>query len=256
MNIKGTSNRKRENEEEEKMDVMSSPITCAVCAVPIIMVIVASFLFMKRAYVESQALGMDKGLIKKVIINSAIVSIVPSFPIVISMAILMPSLGQYIPWYRLSVIGAATYEAMAGEIALTSVGVADGLGATYVTNGEMISVIWVMTMGCLTTLIATVFLLKKFDNSLYKKVEEDGKSKVTVVSVMASCSMLAVMACFVIPEFADTSNVLGTIGGAVSAIVCVVALAISKKFNVKWIQSFLLPICMIVSMTVLVVISL
>lgn len=238
------------------MDIMNSPITFAICAVPIIVVIVASILFMKRAYQESQALGMDKAVIKKVVINSVVVSIVPSLPIVISMAILMPSLGQYIPWYRLSVIGAAAYEAMAGEIALTSVGVTEGLGASVVTNAEMISVVWVMTLGCVTSLIATVFLLKKFDNSLYKKVEETAKSKVSVVSIMASCAMVAVMACFVVPDFMDTSNKLGIIGGLSSAGSSVILLIISQKFKIKWIESFLLPICMILSMSLLVIISL
>ena len=43
----------------------------------------------------------------KVVKSSALFSVVPSLPIIISYMILMPVLGKFFAWLRLSVIGSA-----------------------------------------------------------------------------------------------------------------------------------------------------
>lgn len=65
-----------------------------ICLIPIICVIIQSIAYIRVAIIQSKELNMDQNIIKKVITNSAIFSILPSLPIVITMAALMPVLGK------------------------------------------------------------------------------------------------------------------------------------------------------------------
>jgi hypothetical protein len=84
------------------LDVANSPAVFLIVLVPVVFVLVQAVLFIRIGI-----RGMEKGTARKVIVNSAVFSIVPSLPIVITLAALILVLGTYIPWLRLSVIGSA-----------------------------------------------------------------------------------------------------------------------------------------------------
>ena len=63
--------------------------------------------------------------------SSAIFSIIPSLPIIVSYLLLVPALGRYFPWLRLSVVGSAVYETMVANMA------AEAFGLESITAGEI-----------------------------------------------------------------------------------------------------------------------
>lgn len=233
--------------------IMNSIVTMFICAVPIAVVVIVTLVFMKKSYNEALRIGMEQEVLKKVMINSALVSIVPTLAIIMSMAMLMPVFGQYIPWFRLSVIGSASYEMMAADIALKSAGIVEGISIGTIDDANFINTVWAMSVGCVSSLVIAVFALKKLDNSTYSGKSE---GKITLLSVTSKYAMIAVMACFVVPLFCDFSNINSIIGGSSSAIVAIILFGISIKFNITALQDFALPISTLVSMTLIVLINL
>lgn len=116
------------------------------CGAAILFVLVQSALFFRMAQKRALELGITSSDIKKVVKSSAIFSVIPSLPIIISYMILLPALGKFFPWLRLSVIGSASYETMAANMAVTSYGFA-GLGVSNFTPEVYGAIAWVVTLG-------------------------------------------------------------------------------------------------------------
>ena len=76
----------------------------------ILFVIAQSLFFLIRAYRRAKEIGMDMAQIKKTIISSAIFTIAPAVSILLGVITLSKFLGLPLPWIRMSVIGAITYE--------------------------------------------------------------------------------------------------------------------------------------------------
>ncbi|MDR0925342.1 MAG: DUF5058 family protein, partial [Hungatella sp.] len=87
------------------LDIANGGVVFLLCAIVIAYVLAQAVIFMHKAWARGLELGMEKKSMKKVMINSCVVSILPSLPILIILLLLMPSLGRYFPWLRLSVIG-------------------------------------------------------------------------------------------------------------------------------------------------------
>ena len=81
-----------------------------VAACVILFVIAQSLFFLIRAYRRAKEIGMDMAQIKKTIISSAIFTIAPAVSILLGVITLSKFLGLPLPWIRMSVIGAITYE--------------------------------------------------------------------------------------------------------------------------------------------------
>ena len=108
----------------EKMyfSVANSPVMAAFCGLAILVVLVQAAIFFRTAWKRALELGFEKKDLMKVVKSSALFSVVPSLPIIISYMILMPVLGKFFAWLRLSVIGSASYETLAANMAVTSLG--------------------------------------------------------------------------------------------------------------------------------------
>ena len=89
--------------------VANSSVMAVFCGLAILVVLVQAVLFFRTAWKQALQLGFTKSDLMKVVKSSAVFSVVPSLPIIISYMILLPALGKFFPWLRLSVIGSATY---------------------------------------------------------------------------------------------------------------------------------------------------
>lgn len=120
-------------------------IMFVLCLIPIILVLGQSAIYIRMGLKRTKELGVDQKNVKKAITNSAIFSILPSLPIVITVVALMPTLGKYLPWLRLSVIGSAAYETACAEMTMVGFGLSNGLkDAALMTQTIFTSVMWVM----------------------------------------------------------------------------------------------------------------
>lgn len=229
------------------MDIKNSLPMFFICALPIVVVFLSTIVSMAHALGEAKRIGMDRAKVKQVLTNSALVSILPTVPIIISMAALMPALGRFIPWFRLSVIGAATYETMAADIAIKNVGVLEGIGATVIPGHALNSVLWAMTIGCITSLIMTLFFLKAFDNGVSSGLQKGGKAGKIMLALTAS-AFPALLATQLVPFFFNLADPLKMITVIVGGVVGLLLETLAKVTKINLLREFSLPLGMVAAM--------
>ncbi len=220
---------------------MDTPLLFGMAGVIIGVVILIAGLFLRNALARAREIGMKEETLKKTIRVSAVFSIVPSIPIAIGLAAMVPLLGLALPWIRLSVIGSVQYELFAAQSAATVTGAAGGgLLGTEAFN----TAAWVMTLSIISGPVFCIFFLKKYEQGLDRLKQKDEK-----------WADLLVTAIFM--------GLVGTIGGQqiakggiflvtllVSMGIMVVLGLLVKKKHVKWLEGFALPISMVGSLVV------
>lgn len=220
-----------------------------ICLIPVLLVIVQAILFFRYAWKESKAIIPDD-VRKKVVINAALFSIVPTLPIVISIAILIPVLGQYIPWLRLSVIGSVMYEGAVADMTLKFFGLNGGLNDPNITASNFVSVVWVMTCGMLSGSVLNVLLLKSYDKKMKTASNKGGFAPMAIASLFPAIIMF-----LGIPKAFDFKLPLSCIAFLASGI-CVVSCGyIAKVTKIKLINEFSFPISMLVGMLFAIIFS-
>jgi hypothetical protein len=120
-------------------------------AVVIAFVILESVVFLIKAWKRGKELGMDMKLLRKTVGSSAVFTIAPAVAILLGVIALSKALGFPLPWLRLSVIGALTYETTAAASAASAVGVTLSQQITDATAFS--TIVWVMTLGIVPGLI-------------------------------------------------------------------------------------------------------
>ena len=183
----------------------------------------------KKASARCAELGIGSDVIKNVVKSTVVSSIVPSLAILLGFITLTVSLGAALPWWRLSVIGSLSYEAMA---------------ASYAANGLGVQLSDVLTsdatvFGAIMIVMVTLFA-KKYSTGIMQA--KTGKSEFG--QIMAGCFMLA-MFCVYIPIMVFT-DLPTTMTLVVSLIVTVICGTIAKKHPV--LNDFTMAIAMIVAM--------
>jgi magnesium-transporting ATPase (P-type) len=133
-----------------------------------VFVLATSIFFILRAYKDAKELNMDKNMLKKVIINSAVFTILPSVSILIGVIALAGYIGIPLPWIRLSVIGALHYEGTAVDTVL------DLYNVLSVENKEIfVTVAFVMTLGIIVGPLFCLFGFEWYDNKVLSKTRVD-----------------------------------------------------------------------------------
>ena len=155
------------------LEIANGNIMYLLAILVIVFVLVQSVIFLVRALREARRIGMEQGRIKKVITSSAIFSVVPSLPIIISLFALMPLLGIPLPWIRLSVVGSASYELVAAESAAKGFGYSNLSEAAAGGGQAFAGIAWVMTLGIIWGLLFSTFYQKKLQSQIGTLREKD-----------------------------------------------------------------------------------
>ena len=129
-----------------------------------VFVISQSVFFLTKAVSRAREMGLERALIRKTVVSSAVFSVLPSVSILLGIITLSYALGLPLPWIRLSVLGAVTYELPAATAAMQSLGasITEPVGSTQVFS----AVAWVMTLGCISPLIIIPLFLKKIQKGV------------------------------------------------------------------------------------------
>lgn len=251
---------------------INHPIIFVLVGVIICTVLAQSFYFLIRAYKRAVVKGMDKKLLKKTIISSAIFTIAPAISILVGVISLSKSLGVALPWLRLSVIGSLSYEMIAARNALA------GFGAnlnTVITDANVfVTVAWVMTIGIMLGLVLTPILTKKVQNGMIKLEKSDAKWREIFNNAMflgmisaflgfvfcdVSRLWLSENGIFTVMEkndlgekvpvqYTSTSGLVPVCVMVVSALVMALCGILMKKLKWKWLNDYALPISMVLGM--------
>lgn len=216
----------------------------AICV--IIFVLAQSMFFLVRAYRRGRELGMDRVKLKRTIISTVVFTIAPAISILIGIVTLSKFLGIPLPWIRMSVIGAITYELPAATSTANALGIS--LSET-ITDPKIYSAIaWVMTLGILPSIILPPILMKKIQGGVLKIKNKDSKWG----DIFLTSMFLGMISAFLGMVFADVRE---GIKGWIPIFVLLVSAAIMgvcglliKKCNMKWLETYALAISMVGAM--------
>lgn len=224
-----------------------------VAACVILFVISQSLFFLIRAYRRAKELNMDMVQIKRVIISSVIFTIAPAVSILLGVITLSKFLGLPLPWIRMSVIGALTYELPAATSAANAFGIS--LSETITDPKVYSAIAWVMTLGILPSIVLVPLLLKKIQKGLLKIKNKDAKWG----DLFSTALFLGMIAAFSGMVFANVrTGLVGWIPVFVlmcSAVVMAICGLLIKKCNMKWLENYALPISMLCAMVFAMVIT-
>ena len=220
----------------------------------IVFVIAQSVFFLVRAYRRGKTLGMDMKQIRKTIISTAVFTFAPAVSILLGVITLSKFLGLPLPWLRLSVIGAITYELPAATTTANALGIT-ALSET-ITNPEVYTAIaWVMTLGIFPGLIWVPLFIKKIQGGLMKIKNKDSKWG----DILMTALFLGMISAFLGMVFADIrSGLVGWIPIFVllfSAFVMGICGILVKVCRMKWLENYALPVSMLCAMAFAVVIT-
>lgn len=223
----------------------------AICV--IIFVLAQSVFFLIRAYRRGKELGISADKLIRTIISTAVFTIAPAVSILIGVITLSKFLGIPLPWIRMSVIGALTYELPAATSTANALGIS--LSET-ITDPKIYSAIaWVMTLGIMPSIILPPILMKKIQGGVVKLKNKDSKWG----DLFMASLFLGMISAFLGMVFA---NIRSGLAGWIPIFVLLVSAAIMaicglliKKLNWKWLETYALAISMVGAMIFAVLIT-
>ncbi len=216
----------------------------AICV--ILFVLAQSVFFLVRAYRRGKQLGISPEKLRKTVVSTTVFTIAPAISILIGIVTLSKFLGIPLPWIRLSVIGALTYELPAATSTANALGISL---SQMVTDPKVYSAIaWVMTLGIIPSIILPPILMKKIQGGMIKIKNKDSKWGDMFMTSM----FLGMISAFLGMVFADVrSGLSGWIPVfvmLVSAVLMGIIGLLIKKCNLKWLETYALAISMVGAM--------
>ncbi len=223
----------------------------AICV--IIFVLAQSFFFLVRSYRRGKELGISTAKLRKTIVSTAVFTIAPAVSILIGIVTLSKFLGIPLPWIRMSVIGAITYELPAATSTANALGIS--LSETITDPKTYSAIAWVMTLGILPSIILPPILMKKIQGGMIKIKNKDSKWGDMFLTSM----FLGMISAFLGMVFADVRN--GLAGWIpifvllVSAVIMAICGLLIKKCKMQWLETYALAISMVGAMIFAAVIT-
>ncbi len=234
---------------------VNSPFLFAVVAVILLLVLTQSIVFGRRAWKRALSLGMERKTLLKVIKTSALFTIVPAISILVGVVALSKKLGLPLPWLRLSVIGAITYETPAAEAAARAVGASLSDVSVALTASQYSAIAWVMTLGILAGVVLTPILCKKLLGGVDKIERRDKKWS----EIFMSALFMGMISAFLGMIFGHvTEGLKGWIPVFVmltSALIMGLLGIGIKVLKWKWLEDYALPVSMIGAMAMAIPIT-
>ena len=225
---------------------VNSGFLYAVTAVVIIYVLAQSAFFLVRAAKRAKQIGISGSVVKKTILSSAIFTVAPAVAILLGVVTLSKFLGLPLPWLRLSVLGALTYELPAATTTANAMGLS--LSQPIADASAFTAIAWVMTLGIIPGIFVVLFGLKKMQKGIVSIKSKDAAWGELFMSSM----FLGMISAFVGTLFADVrSGLPGYIPIAValvSAVLMAVCGILIKKCKMAWLEQYALPISMLGAM--------
>ncbi len=224
-----------------------------IVAVVIAYVVLQSVVFLRKAWKRGKQLNMDGAVLKRTVVTSAVFTIAPAFAILLGVIALSKALGFPLPWLRLTVIGALTYETTAAASAASAIGLT--LSEKITDPQAYATIAWVMTIGIVPGLILVPLIGKKIENGVVKLKGKDQAWG----QIFMSGLFLGMISAFLGVIFATVNQ--GLVGWIpvfvmiVSAILMLLCGLVRKLFHAKWIEDYALPISMLGGMALAIPIT-
>ena len=225
---------------------VNSPFMYVLAVIVVTFVISQSVFFLVKAWRRGKELGIDKSVLRLAATSSGFFTIAPAIAILLGIITLSNALGLPIPWLRMSVLGAITYELPAAEIAATAAGAT--LAETVTDARTFATIVWVMTLGIIPGLVILPIFMKKIQGGVVKVGDKDKKWG----GIFMTALFLGMISAFTGMIF---SNIRYGLEGWIpvfvtlcSAILMLILGMLYKKCNITWLENYALPISMLSAM--------
>lgn len=231
---------------KEYLTYANHPIVYILAGIVILVVMVQSVVFLRISLRRGKEIGLSREKMMHTIKSSAVFSIVPSLPIVISLIAIAPILGTPFSWLRLSVIGSNSYELIAAKQGASSMGLESindpGFNAEVFSNS-----MWIMTLGIIWGLLACIFILKKYQKSMQNVQQKDS----TWAEIMINALFFGMISVFLGRPVATGG--IGLYVLLTGAALMMVLTYGAKQLKIKWLEDFALSFSMIGGMAMAIV---
>ena len=231
----------------------NSTFIYVIAGIVILFVLAQSIFFLIRSVKRAKQINMNMKTVAKTIGATAIFTLAPAFSILLGVVTLSGFLGLPLPWIRLSVIGAITYELPAATSTANALGISL---SEMITDPKVYTAIaWVMTLGILPSIILTPILIKKVQKGIVKVQSKDPKwGDIFMTSLFMG--MISAFSGMVFASVRDgLSGVLPIAVLVVSAIVMAICGLLVKKAKIAWLENYAMPFSMLISMTFAVLVA-
>lgn len=230
---------------------VNSPILFLLSGIVVAVVLAQSVFFLIKAWRRGKEIGMPMDKLKRIVIGTAVFTVAPATAIVISVISLAKKLGIPLPWMRLSVVGAITYETPAAANALSAMGL-KWEQVTNLTAQQYVTVASVMTMGIMVGIWLVPLVCRKLQNGMIN-LENRDKKWADIFSASLFLGMISAFLGYVFCNFStvfhgDPSGLIPVLVMIVSAVMMGICGLALKKLNWRWMSDYALPISLIVGM--------
>lgn len=218
-----------------------------------VFIISQALFFMIKAWKQGKKIGISTATLKNTVASSALFTIAPAFAILATVITLAGALGLVLPWIKLITLGNISYEVTAAQSALNAFGLTGGLASEVKDKAAFAAAAWVMTVGCIMPLILLPLFLKK----IQKKVGKAANTNAKWADIMSAAAFIGLIAAFIARSVAGKGekDIIGDGAGLLSVTTLIAAITIMmvlqwlcKKFRIKWLEPFAMPLSMIAAM--------
>ena len=230
---------------------INHPILFLLAGIIVLAVLGQSLYFLRKAWRRAKEIGMPMDKLKRVAVGTAIFTVAPALAIVISVISLSKKLGIPLPWMRLSVVGAITYETPAAANALSAMGL-EWAEITNLTATQYVTVAAVMTMGIMVGIWLVPVVGKRLIGGMIN-LEKRDKKWGEIFSAALFLGMISAFLGYVFDDFTDVFR--GDLRGLIPPLVFFVSAAMMglcglalKKLKWSWMNDYALPISLLVGM--------
>lgn len=245
---------------------VNHPIIFVLVAIVIAVVLAQSVYFLLKATKRAKEIGMDKKKVRNTIKSAAIFTIAPAVSIVIAVITLSQSLGIALPWLRLSVVGSLSYEAIAAANAASGMGTTLAELVGNMDASSYVTIAIVMTISIMVGIWLVPVLAKKIQRGLVSFEKKDAKWS----DLLQNSLFIGMISAFLGFVFCDVSRLWSSVDGVytnskgesftstsglvpvfvmiTSALIMAVCGILLKKFKIKWINDYALPLSMVIGM--------
>ena len=230
---------------------VNHPVLFLLAGIIVLIVLAQSLFFLRKAWRRGKEIDMPMDKLRRVVIGTAIFTVAPALAIVISVISLSKKLGIPLPWMRLSVVGAITYETPAAANALSAMGL-EWADILELTATQYVTVAAVMTMGIMVGIWLVPVVGKRLISGMIN-LEKRDKKWGEIFSAALFLGMISAFLGYVFDDFTDIFH--GDLRGLIPPLVMFVSAAMMgicglamKKLNWRWMNDYALPISLLAGM--------
>lgn len=223
-------------------EMSSSTLLYALVIAGLAFVAILCVIFYRKTYKRALELGFSKETLSQINKSTISLTIVPSLSIVIGLITLSAVIGIPWAWFRLSVVGAVTYELIAAQMATAALGFTEMTAAMETDGATFGAIMLVMSIGIIAGIVTNTILGKKLTTTMAQTTKKPGGFG----PIMNGCFMMALM-CVMLPFQAGN----GPIYILVMLTSCVISVIIGKIIQVtgwKWLGDFTMAFTLILGM--------